>query len=224
MNDDGFLDTINDSLMDLVDGGVEFLPKLFVAVLLLMAGSVISRGVANLVGKAVVFVETNGTVKSLFNALGISMINISSVVTVVLRWVIMLIFISAAVDILGLAVLTDTFNALLGFVPNIFAAALVVGLSLIAGNAVRSIVSEAAHNADVGHHKALGSAARLAVLIFGFPLAAAQLGFDMTIINNNLTVIVAGFMLAFGLAFGLGGREIAAKIVEDVYKKLNSKR
>ncbi len=212
------VDTLETSMLELVDGAVTFVPKLLVALLLLMIGSIVARVISGFIGRALRFVENHKFVTGTLADLKISTVAVSGILSTVAKWAIMLIFWGAAVDVLGLEVLTDTFNALLAFVPRIFAAALVAGLTFVAGRAVRDIVTDTAHKAGVGPYRVLGSVARGAVLLFGVPLAAAQLGFDMTIINNNLTVIVAGIMLALGLAFGLGGREVAGKMVGDAYQ------
>lgn len=217
MNDESVLDTIKDSFLDIVDGTVDFLPKLLAALLLVLVGVVLAKYVGRWIGKLVDYLENSKPVKSTLEGLGAKEIDIDGVVELFARWTILLIFFSAAVDVLGLTVLTDTFNALVGFVPNILAAALIAGLSFVAANVLHDIVQVSAKKANIKAHRFLAVATKVAVLVFGLPLAATQLGLDLTIINNNITVVVAGLMLAFGIAFGLGGKEVAGKMLNDVY-------
>ncbi len=168
--------------------------------------------------------EKNKQVQKGMKNLGFNLFSLTNFGLTILRWAIMLIFYSAAVDVLGIQVLTDTFDSLIAYTPKIFAATMVAGLTILVANVVADIVMEAAKNAKIKAARSLSSVARIVVMVFGFPLAAAQLGLDLTIINNNLTVIVAGVMLAFGLAFGLGGREVAGRIVEDAYRELKGSK
>ncbi|MDQ3158927.1 MAG: hypothetical protein M3P98_02215 [bacterium] len=219
MNDQSYLDQIKDSFRDLIDKGIDFLPKLLVAALLLFVGYIIAKLVSKYIGMGLDYLAKNSTYVKMVKNTGTDVLSVRGLVVLLARWTILIIFIGAAVDVLELTVLTDTFQAIIDFVPNIFAAALIAGLSIIAGNVVYDIVYETAKNAKVTASGPLAMAAKIVVLVFGFPLAASQLGLDLSIINNNLTVVVAGVMLALGLAFGLGGKETAGKIVKDLYDK-----
>jgi hypothetical protein len=218
MNDTDFVTTIKDSFYDLADSIVAFMPKLVVALLLLLIGVVVARVTGKLINAALSAIEKNKYTKKFFDAVEIKMVSISDMVGLFVRYAVLLIFVNAAVGVLGLEVLSETFDAILAFVPKIFAAVVVAGLALVASGVVQNIVSESANKAKIKSYKTLANAARILVLVFGFPLAAAQLGLDLTIINNNITVVMAGVMLAFAIAFGLGGRDTAGKIVDNAYK------
>jgi len=218
MDERNFLDTIKNSYYNLIDGAVEFVPKIIAAILLVIIGIVIAKVVSKIVGRAFNFLENSTPVKKGFKELGIVNMDIDSIVSMFTRWVILIVFLSAAVDVLGVDVLTTTFESIIAFIPNILAAVVVAGLSFFAANTVRGVVKESAKKARMHSANFLSQGARIAVLVFGLPLAVAQLGLDLTLITNNLTVIVAGIMLALGLAFGMGGRDTAGKIVDNAYK------
>lgn len=220
MDDKGFVDKIQDSFSDLISRGVDFLPKLAAALLLIFVGVMVAKFASKLVGKGIDFIEKSSWFQKSLKKTGLNVVSVSSITSMLARWTILIIFLSAAVDVLELTVLTDTFQSILAFIPNIFAAALIAGLSIFAGNIVYDIVHETAKNAKVGSYKALAMASKVIILVFGIPLAASQLELDLSIITDNLTIVMAGFMLALGLAFGLGGRDTAGKIVDDLYKKM----
>ncbi|PID99421.1 hypothetical protein CSA80_01520 [Candidatus Saccharibacteria bacterium] len=218
MSNIGVWDTIKDANLNLVEDAVHFVPKLLIAVVLVLVGMLVARLISKLVGKVVDMIENSRPVRMALDKTGSRPIDIDSIVALFTKWAVLIIFLSAAVDVLGLAVLTKTFDSLVSFVPNILAAAVVAGLTFIASNVIYDLVNQSAQKASVKAHKTLANLARVVVMVFGFPLAAAQLGMDLTLITNNLTVIVAGIVLAFSLAFGLGGREVAGKILDDAYK------
>ncbi len=218
MNDQSVVDTLRDSMLDLVNGAVEFVPKILAALLIFIIGLIVAGAISRLVKKALGFVESNKTVNNMAEKLGLKVVTISGILGTFVRWAVLLIFISAAIDVLGVAVLSDTFNSLIAFLPKIFAAALIGGLAYVAANVVHDVTATALKEAGVKAGKGIAGLAKIVVMVFGVTLAAAQLGLDLTIINNNITVIVAGVMLAFGIAFGFGGRDVAAKILEEQYK------
>ncbi len=223
MNNVTVWDTMRESWLNLVQGSIEFLPKLLVALLLLLVGVVVARVISKLVGKLVDMIESSKVVEESLAKLGSKPIDIDGIVALFTKWAILIVFLSAAVDVLGLQVLTNTFDSLVAFVPNILAASVVAGLTLVAGNVVYDLVSQTAKKARVKAYNGLGNAARVVVYVFGLPLAVAQLGLDVTLLTNNITVIVAGVTLAFALAFGLGGREVAGKLLDDAYKNWKRK-
>ncbi len=218
MGEENFIDTLKGSGYDLVDGFVEYTPRILVALLLVLVGMLLARFVSKWVAKFVDILENSDSVKKTAKSIGIKKLNIDGIVRIFIYWAILLIFFSAAVDVLGLQVLTDTFNALIGFVPSILAAALIAALSTVAANALHGIVLESAKNTGIKAYNFLAVATRIIVLVFGLTLAATQLGLDLSIITNNITVVVAGIMLAFGIAFGLGGKNVAEKWLNDLYE------
>lgn len=218
MDDSSILETIQDSFSNIADRIVDYAPNVLAALLLLLVGIVVAGFVSKLLGKLFNLVESNKNVVQAAKKLNVNVINVSDFVALITKWSIILVFVNAAIDALNIDALSDTFSKILDFLPNLFAAAVIAALSIVVSNVVRDIVKESSKQAGVKAHSFLSTAARIVVLVFGLPLAAAQLNLDLTIVNNNITVVVAGVMLALGLAFGLGGRDTAGKIVEDFYK------
>lgn len=218
MESTNIIDTLKDSFYSLVDSSVQFIPKLLVALLLLLVGVVLARFISKFVGKFVDYIENSKPVVKTLQELGVKALDVDGAVAIFVRWAIILVFLGAAIDVLGLPALTGTFESLIAFIPNIFAAVIIAGLTFIASNALRDVVEQTAKSAKIGVYKGLAKFTKVIVLVFGLPLAAAQLGLDLTIITNNLTIIVAGIMLAVGIAFGMGGKEAASKIVNDIHK------
>lgn len=216
MEDSNFLETLEESWNNLVDGFVEYTPRIVVALLLLLVGFLLAKFVSKWVAQLVDMIEKSDLVKRTTKSIGVKELDVDGIVRIFTYWAILLIFFSAAVDVLGLEVLTDTFNALISYIPNILAAAVIAALSLVAAGALYDVVLESAKKTGIKAYNFLAVATKVVVLVFGLTLAAAQLGLDLTVITNNITVVVAGFMLAFGLAFGLGGKNMAEKWLKDM--------
>lgn len=129
-----------------------------------------------------------------------------------------LVFVSASVDILDIPVLTTTLATLVGYLPQLFAAAVVATVVLYGARIVRSLVEGALVGVGFKQSGVVGGIVYVALLVFGLTLAAAQLGVDTNLLVANITVVIAGIMLALALAFGLGGREHAARVLDRLEK------
>ncbi|MCA9346424.1 hypothetical protein KC960_02955 [Candidatus Saccharibacteria bacterium] len=217
MNDTTFVDSLRSSIDSVKNSVVDYTPRVVVALLLVLVGFILAKLFSKWVTRLVSSVESSRPVKSFAKSMGLKSLEINWVVNILVYWTTLLVFFNAAVDVLQLTVLSNTFSSLVGFIPDLLAAALIAGLSILGANAAHDVVMESAKRAKVNAAKFLAVSARVVVLIFGLPLAASQLNLDLSILTNNITVVVAGIMLAFGLAFGLGGRDVAQKMLKDLH-------
>jgi hypothetical protein len=68
----------------------------------------------------------------------------------------------------------------------------------------------------------LGRIAEIAIVAFAVIIAVNQIGIAANLVDTLFIGIVAALALAFGLAFGLGGREVAAQLTQDWYAQMQS--
>lgn len=196
---------------------VDYLPQLVGAIVVLIIGLVVASVLGAVVRKLLELAESNRHVTNFLKRWNIS-IRLSTFVSKFTWWVVFLVFLSAAVQILKIQVLTDTLNSLVAYLPSIFAASIVAVAALVGAKVVRGLIREALVGLNFAQARLVSNSVYVVLVVFGLTLALAQLGLDMTLITANLTVIVAGIVLALALAFGLGGREVAGKIVSNLYE------
>lgn len=135
------------------------------------------------------------------------------------KWFVILAFAIVALNVLGLTAVTQFMSEVLAYLPKVLAAALILFVGLIAANALKSIVEAAVRSAKtISSDKAemLGSVAYYAVVVFAALAALNQMAIAPELIQILFTGIVAAASLAFGLAFGLGGRNTAARYLEGM--------
>ena len=101
-----------------------------------------------------------------------------------------------------------------GYLPRVIAAILILLVSVIIGEVSRKIVSGAAANAHLSSSKLLGALTKWAIIIFAVLTALVQLNIAAALVQILFIGIVVALSLAFGLAFGLGGRDAAARILD----------
>ncbi|CAN5638332.1 hypothetical protein BH23PAT2_BH23PAT2_09940 [soil metagenome] len=198
-----------------------FLPSLFGAILLIIIGAFVAKIVEKLIAKLFALLNVNEfkknkTVKKTLDSTDLNF-DVAGIAGRVGFWIVIIIFALAAAEVLGLDAMRDTIRDLLGYVPNVLAGIIVLTITIAGARLVRDAITAALTRMSVDFARPVANVSYYVLVIFGTLMALDQLGFDTTILTNNITVIVAGFTLALALAFGLGGRDVAGRIVEQMY-------
>lgn len=131
------------------------------------------------------------------------------------KWYIRLVFVVMAANAVGLTAVSGIVGQILAFIPNLLVALLIVGVFSWLATTAKNLVTGAVESAGMPNANALGMLTFVTVLAFGIVAAANQIGVAATLINTLFMGVVGALALAFGLAFGLGGREQAAQIWAD---------
>ena len=139
------------------------------------------------------------------------------------KWFIIVVFLMASLSMLGL----DQVNAFLGqvvaYLPNVIVAVLVLLVAAIVASALQKIVVASALAAHSKSAELLGRVAKWSIWIFAIVTALDKLVIVPGLIQIVITPLLAGLALAFGLAFGLGGKEAAARMIEKTASHIWSK-
>jgi hypothetical protein len=138
----------------------------------------------------------------------------AGVIASVVKWFVRLIALVVAFDTLGLPAVSNVLNQLLLWLPNLVVALVVLVIGGLAANALSRLVRGAAAEGGLGNPDTLATVAKVGVWGFTIIVAINQLGIATTLINTLLVGVVGALALAFGLAFGLGGRDRAAQMLE----------
>lgn len=134
-------------------------------------------------------------------------------------WFLIIVSVMAVSDILGFLTLSGFLRDVLLYVPNIIIAALIMLIAVVLGNFLRSLVRASVTASKLHASKFLGTLTWWSVIIFGLLTALVQLGIAVSIINTLITGLIAMLALAGGLAFGLGGRDYAASLIEKLRRE-----
>lgn len=138
-----------------------------------------------------------------------------------IQWFVILVFLVAALDILGLSAVTLFLQQiLLMFFPRVIVAALIIIIGAIAAEVVRGVVTHSARAFSAHGANLAGSVAKWAILVFAILAALSQLGIGTDLIQTLFQGIVIAAALSVGLAFGLGGKEAASRTIERVRSEI----
>ncbi|HEX6271099.1 MAG TPA: hypothetical protein VFZ43_12745 [Anaerolineales bacterium] len=137
----------------------------------------------------------------------------------IVKWFVRLIVLVVAFDALGLPAVSAVLQQFLLWIPNLVVAVVVLVIAGLAANALGNLVRGSTAQAGLGNPDLLATIARVAVWGFGIVVAVNQIGIAQTLINTLFMGFIGALALAAGLAFGLGGRETAAQIVQGWYRQ-----
>ena len=121
----------------------------------------------------------------------------------------------AAFGALGLAAMSNVLSQFLLWLPNLVVAVGVLVLGGMLGRAAGDLVRGATAEGGFSNPNTLSTVARWTIWGFAIIIAVDQIGIGVAVINTLLTGLVAAVALAAGLAFGLGGRDLAARKLDN---------
>lgn len=223
MDNDGVWDSIVSAFEDLIDQVIDAMPRIFAAVVVLLVGIIVAKLLAEITKRLLGWIEQNKYIQKAEKTAGLSG-SLAGLAGKFLYWVVFVIFFSAAVDVLELQSLSDTVDSIVSFAPNIFAAAFVFAIAYLGSVILRDLVRASLDEVKFPASRAIGIIVQVFILLFGVVTAVAQLGLDLTLLNNNITVVVAGLMLGVAAAFGFGGKKMAASYVTGLANKKHFKK
>lgn len=219
---------LSDSFKSLWAGFADFLPELVAAVIVLIVGVII----AELLGKAVKHVIQAVKLDSLvrkagaehyFNRAGVRL-DTGVFLGAVVKWFLVIVFLVEALDLLNLAAVTVFLQHVLGYLPHVIVAILVLFAGLVIGEVMERVVASSARAADLGRSNLLGTVTRWSVWVFAALVALYELGVAAVLSESVFNGIVVAFALALGLAFGLGGQGAAADFIASVRRDISEKK
>jgi small-conductance mechanosensitive channel len=132
-------------------------------------------------------------------------------------WVSFVFFVAAAMETLGLPVVTASLSRVAYYLPNVLAALVVVFLGLIAGKAIGSAVTRATIGTGMAFGANLGNVVRGTVILVAVVVAIEQVGIQADILIVIVAVVVGATLAGAGLAFGLGARTAVSNIIAAHY-------
>ncbi|PIS17479.1 MAG: hypothetical protein COT59_00470 [Candidatus Nealsonbacteria bacterium CG09_land_8_20_14_0_10_42_14] len=215
--------TIN-ALQNLWQGFLGFIPAIIGAVIVFVIGWFISIGVGRLVTEVLKKLRFNKIFEkgNWDEALAKADIKVdaSAFIGAIVKWVLVIVFLMAAVEILGLTEFAGFLKSVLGYLPNVVVASFIFVVAVILADILEKVVRAAIESIKVGYGQVVGAIIRWSIWIFAILAILIQLKVAPSLIQTIFTGFIAVLVIAAGLAFGLGGKEIATEILRDLHKKL----
>ena len=214
---------VDDPIRQMLTKILAYLPILLGALIILIVGWIVAKAIQRIVDwllKTVRFdmVADKAGISEVLRK-GNLKTTAREVVSGLVYWLIMIMVLVMVVNALGLPKASDILASLFAYVPQVIGAVFVLVVAMFLANFVSGIVLIAAGNAKLPKPELLAGISRWAIIIFALTIALAQLGIATLLVTTTFNIILGGIVLALALAFGLGGKDAAARYLEELKKR-----
>lgn len=221
-------DSIVSPLRDMWSTFVGFIPNLVAALVVFFVGWAISVAIGRLVEKILVVLRVNQPFESIKGLRAATeraglKLNIARLIGEIFKWFLLTVTLLATTDILGLQEVSQFLMSVLLYVPNVVVAAVILIIAVILGNFVYRTVLASVHATGFASGGMIAAISKWAIIVFALFAALLQLKVATQLIQTFLTAFFAMVALAGGLAFGLGGKDMAAKWLKKAEDDLAGK-
>lgn len=200
------------------------LPSILGAIVVFAVGLILAFWVKRLVVEVLKLIRLDRLTKSAGFDKYLSKADISLSFTdllgAVAEWLVILVFFLAGVEILGLTGVSDVLTRVLGYIPNVLAAALIFAAGTFVAGLVDGLVRGALASVDHEAAKPVGRLARWVILVVAFFAAVDQLKIARGLISTFFQGLTYTVVLVVGLSVGLGAKDLVSRVLNDWYDKI----
>jgi hypothetical protein len=213
--------SISSSLQEGFNSFFGFIPNLIGFLLILLVGWLIAKVVRTLITKGL---ETLGLDKALHESPAGEYVekfspgaSPSKLVGIVAFWFIFLFVLTAAFSALKIPAVTAFMTEVLNYLPNVIAAIIIFALAAAIAGAIGGIVAKLLGDTPTG--KVVASVVPALIMVIAVFMILNQLKIAPAIVSITYTALIGSVALGAALAFGLGGRDVAGRMLQDAYEK-----
>lgn len=207
----------------LINQFIEFVPKIVGTIVVLLIGflvaklasalvrNVLSRLGFDRIGERLTEIDLIKQLKT--------EIKLSDIVAKVVYYFILLVFITAATETLGISAITSMVLALVNFIPKLIAAAIMLQVGVLVADALKNAVINLCRSFNIASGKILGMVVFFFFLIITVISALGQAGINTELLESSFNLLIGGVVLAFSVGYGLASRDVMANILSSFYSK-----
>lgn len=210
---------INEIFLRLWQSFVNFLPQFFLGLIILLIGYLLAKAVNKFINLFLNFFKIDEIFIKLHLIEKKQIIIWENILIEIIKWLIFLTFLMTSMEIWGLSKAVNFISQIISFFPNIIIVILIAFLGVITSNFFNKIIMQAIPRSKEKNTIVLFT--QMIIALFTFLIILNQIGVAKELISILFAGIVLMFSLAGGLAFGLGGKEIAQEILNYFKDKIN---
>jgi hypothetical protein len=207
---------------------LSFIPNLIIAIIIFIIGWIIAAVIGKIVSQILSRLNFNRLFEkaSWREALEKAEIKVNPAefIGAICKWVLVIVVLLITVEILGLTQFAVLLNNLIAWIPNLIVAIVIFIVAVIVADLLDKIIIASTKRIGVEYVGLLGMIIRSAIYIFAGIAILMQLKIEVaTWIADLLKILFGGVVIALAIAFGLGGKDAAAKVIEDFRRKITEK-
>lgn len=201
---------------------VSYIPTLLGAVVVFVVGLVLANWLKTIVIKVLNMLKLSDVLsksglKHFLENAEVTQ-KVETVIGELVRYLTILIFSVASINLLGLYTVTLVLNGLLSYLPNIFAAVLIFGAGIVLAGFLEKVVKGSLGGIDIKMARLMAKVTSYLVVVFTVLASISQLGIAKNLIDTVFVGFISMLALALGLSIGLGSKDLVRTILEDWYK------
>ena len=212
---------IGNSFENVLDTIIGFIPNLLGFLLILLIGYVIAKIVAGVVRKVLEKVGVDQKVQQSDANRYVDAVlpgaRPSAGIARLVFWLVFVFFLVTAIGALQIPTATDFMNKVLAFLPNVIVAILIFVVAALLSGAVAGGVAKVMGDTTTG--KVVAAVVPALIMVIAMFMILEQLQIAPEIVRIAFAAVMFAIALALALAFGLGGRDVAARLLEDAHRK-----
>ncbi len=219
-----YVDILRLAFADMWASALLNLPRIGVAVIVLIVGFILANVLKTAVLRGVRLLKVDELleqleIKKMLEKTGLT-IDTGEILAFLVKWVVVIMALIASADILEWHQITVFLSAVVAYIPNVLIAVVILIVGVMVANLLENLIRSALTATKMKSAGFASGIAKWSLLVFSFMAALIQLGIARELIQTLFTGFVAMVALAGGLAFGLGGRDHAKKVLEYLEKDL----
>jgi len=218
-----FLDRILEILSQLYRDFMNGAPKILGALIIFILGWIIAKVVAAIVRKVLKSLQVDKLAEQLNEIDFVKKTNIkvvpSTIFSKIIYYVLVLVAAIVATDQLGMPVVSNLVSDIVNYIPNVIAAIIVLAVGLVIADIIKKIVLTAMQSMGVPSAKIIASFLFYFIFLMTVITAIKQVGINTEFIQTNLSLIIAGGVLAFAIGYGLASKNMMANFLASFYSK-----
>jgi len=212
------------ALQNLWQGFLNFIPTLIGAILVFIVGWFIAIAIGKLVAEILKRIKFDrlfekGAWKATLEKAELK-ISASEFIGAIFKWVLIIVFLQVAVGILGWMQFAVLLGKVIGYLPNVIVAALIFVVAVVVADIVEKVVVAAAEGAKFAYTHLAGAIVKWSIWIFAILAILRQLIIVPELVEVLFKALVYGIVAMLVISFGLGGKEVATEILQNLKKKL----
>ena len=212
------------ALSDLWYGFIGFMPKLIGAVIIFVIGWLIAVWFGKLVAEILKRIKFDKIFEKTKWDEAIKKADIKMTMSgfggVLVKWILVIVFLLAAVEILGMSQFAGFLKDIIAWIPNVIVAVAILIVAVIVADILEKLVKTMVSKIAVRNVNLIGGVVRWSIWVFAILAALSQLGIGSDIIQILVTGFVALIAISGGLALGIGGKDVAKDIIEGIRNKV----
>ncbi len=214
---------LTDTLQQLLNQLIDFVPRFVGAILVIIIGIIIAKIVAGIIRKVLQTINVDKFGEKLneidFVRKANFAIKVSSIFSKIVYYFLLVFFLVAASDILAMPAISDLVVGLFNLIPKLIVSIIFLIFGTVLAEMIRSLLDTTLSSLGVSSSKIISTFLFYFLFINVVILAIAQAEINTEFLEQNISIIIAGGVLAFAIGYGLASKDIVGNFLSSLYTK-----